>query len=113
MGAIKTHCDAGCQKAFEIEDFQMVRIGDGVDKVYFTCPHCGHEYISFYTDPEIRELQSRIRRVQQLFANPRADHVKAEQREAEIKAQIKEKMDSLRVRMQASEGKEVLYRDKV
>ena len=108
MGTIKTHCDAGCQKAFEIEDFQTVRIGDEVDKVFFACPHCKHEYVAFYSDPEIRELQLKIRRVQQRFANPRADHAKAARREAEIKAQIKEKMDALRIRMQASEGNEIL-----
>lgn len=97
---MKSFCDAGCQKAFEVEDIQTVRIGEGIDKVFFICPHCQREYVAYYSDPEIRELQAQIRRVQKKFANPLADHTKTAQREAEIKAQIKEKMDALRVRIE-------------
>jgi len=98
---MKGFCDAGCHKPFETEGLQTVRVGNGVDKVFFACPHCGHEYVCFYTDPEIRELQAKIRHIQKRFANPRADHTKAAQREAEIKNQIKDKMDALRARIEA------------
>ncbi|MEC0242785.1 hypothetical protein P4H66_23520 [Paenibacillus dokdonensis] len=97
---MKTSCDASCKKPFEVEEFQTDRISGGIEKVYFSCPHCQQEYVAFYTDPEIRELQVRIRRVQQRFANPKADIGKVAQREAEIKAQIKEKMNALRARIE-------------
>jgi transcription initiation factor IIE alpha subunit len=103
VGALKTNCDAGCQKAFEVESFNTTRIGDGIDKVYFACSNCKHEYVAFYTDPEIRRLQAKIRRVQQQLSNPRAT-VKAAMREAEIKQQIKEKMDELRTRIERKDG---------
>ncbi|GIO57901.1 hypothetical protein [Paenibacillus cineris] len=101
---MKTNCDAGCHIAFEVESFSTTRIGDGVDKIYFVCPHCQYEYVAFYTDPEIRELQVKIRRIQQRFANPRADTVKAVQREAELKQQIKGKMDALRARIESGQS---------
>ncbi|MFU1798186.1 hypothetical protein ACM1RC_30320 [Paenibacillus azoreducens] len=98
------NCDAGCNKLFDVDEFQSKRIGDGVEKVYFVCPHCQHEYVAFYTDVEIRDLQARIRRVQKRFANPRADMVKAAAREVEISAQIKEKMDALRARIEGGQS---------
>lgn len=97
---MQTHCDAGCQQAFAVEQFETKRIHDGIDKVFFTCPHCGHEYVAFYTDPEIRDLQAKIRRIQQRFAKPNADHVEAAKREAEVKQLIKDKMDALRNRIE-------------
>lgn len=93
-------CDAGCQRTFEAEELKTIRIGNGIDKVYFTCPHCGREYVAFYYDQEIKWLQAQIRSVQKRFANPRANHTKAAQREAEIKARIKVKMDALRAKVE-------------
>ncbi|MFU1797476.1 hypothetical protein ACM1RC_26660 [Paenibacillus azoreducens] len=100
MSATMIICDAGCQNKFVVDKFMSTRIGGGVEKVYIVCPHCQHEYVASYTDPEIRDLQTRIRRVQKRFANPRADRVKAAQREAEIQTQIKEKMEELRARIE-------------
>ncbi|GIO83480.1 hypothetical protein J25TS5_04120 [Paenibacillus faecis] len=73
--------------------------------MYFVCPHCNHEYVSHYTDAEIRNLQVRIRHVQKMFANLGTDHTKttkrkAAKREAELKQQIKEKMDTLRAKIE-------------
>lgn len=94
--SISTHCDAGCQKAFTFDDYSFKQLHDGIEKIYSSCPHCGHEYTAFYTDVEIRKLQERIRRVQRRFANPSDNHEDAAKKEAELQQRIKEKMDALR-----------------
>lgn len=101
---MSTHCDSGCGKGFDFEDFSHELLPDGMEKTFFTCPHCGREYVAFYTDEEIRKLQARIRRVQRRFADPEDNHEDAARKEAELKAQIKEKMDVLRVRMEGARG---------
>ncbi len=103
---MKTHCDAGCQKAFEVESFKTVKLKDGIDKQCFNCPHCQHEYVNFYRDAEIRKLQERIRRVQRRFSDPNDNHEDAAKKEAELKETIKEKMDALRVRIEGGTAHE-------
>lgn len=103
MSNLKIYCNAGCQKEFEVKAFKTVKLPDKVEKTFFTCTHCDHEYLVHYTDTETRELQAKIRRVQQRFANPRADHAKAARQEARIQIQIKEKMDTLRQRIEGGE----------
>lgn len=76
---------------------------DGIEKTSFTCPHCSHEYIAFYTDDEIRRLQERIRRVQRRLADPHYDHDAQAKQEAKLRERIKEKMDELKLRMQSHE----------
>jgi predicted RNA-binding Zn-ribbon protein involved in translation (DUF1610 family) len=95
-----THCDAGCQKAFKVESFVTGKLPGGIEKVYFQCPHCGKEYVVFYSDEEIRKLQARIRRVQSRFADPHANHADAAKKEADLQRKIKEKMDALRQRVE-------------
>lgn len=102
MSGLLSRCDAGCGNTFTIDQIKTRRLSGGVDKVYFECPHCNHEYISHYTDAEIRNLQASIRHVQKMFANLGTGHTKAAKREAEIKQQIKEKMDELRTRIEHS-----------
>jgi len=98
--SISTNCDAGCNQAFTFDDFSFLKLPDGIEKTYFTCPHCDHEYVAFYTDEEIRKLQARIRRVQKRFTDPKDNHENAARKEAELKAQIKEKMDALRAKVE-------------
>ena len=98
--SISTHCDAGCNKQFDVENFSHDQLPEGIEKTYITCPHCGHEYVANYTDADIRKLQQRIRRVQKRFADPAANHEDAAKKEAEIRGEIKEKMDELRQRVE-------------
>lgn len=100
MNDLKTHCDAGCQQAFEVGSFLTNKLPGGIEKVYFACPHCSREYVAFYTDEEIRKLQARIRRVQSRFADPYTNHADAFKKEAALQQQIKEKMDTLRKRIE-------------
>lgn len=103
---MKTHCDAGCKKAFEIDEFLTAKLDGDIEKLYFNCPHCEHEYVAFYSDEEIRKLQARIRRVQRRFSNPNDNHEDAARREAELQAIIKEKMDALRARIEGGAAHE-------
>lgn len=97
--SISTHCGAGCNQAFTFDDFSFEQLHDGIEKTYFNCPHCGHEYVAFYTDEEIRKLQDRVRKVQRRLLSQHYDHDAAAKQEAKIKKKIKEKMDELRLRM--------------
>lgn len=99
---MNTHCDAGCQKPFDIEQFDTDKLHDDIERVGFTCPHCNHRYVAFYTNAEIRKLQARIRRVQQRFADPNDNHEDAANKESALQKQIKESMDALRHRIESA-----------
>ncbi|MGF6356780.1 transcription initiation factor IIE alpha subunit [Paenibacillus sp. 4624] len=58
--SIPTICNEGCNQQFTIERFEIEQMNDGVEQTYFECTHCKKRYVAFYTDPEIRKLQSRI-----------------------------------------------------
>ncbi|HHY28076.1 MAG TPA: hypothetical protein GX523_15275 [Desulfitobacterium dehalogenans] len=89
-------CDAGCKEQFEIVEFKTAKINEDIEKIYFNCTHCGHEYVSFYTDAEVRLLQEKIRKVQSKFANKQYNQKVLEKQEQKIRAQIKAKMDELK-----------------
>lgn len=92
---MRTACNNGCQQEFNITGFMTLHLNEGIEKTYFQCEHCKHEYIVFYTDPEIRELQEQIRQVHRGMLEPEGQAA-AIKKEEEIKALIKEKMDALR-----------------
>lgn len=87
-------CDAGCEEQFEVTEFNIIKMDEGIEKTYFTCPHCEHEYLVFYTDAEIRKLQNSIPIVGRM--NGKSSRVLT------LYEQVKEKMDALRVRMEAT-----------
>ena len=65
----------------------------GIRKTFFTCPHCSKEYIAFYTDREIRDLQAKMRRV---LASTKMNG------KDRLQNLIKEKMQALRNRYESS-----------
>jgi hypothetical protein len=97
---IKATCDAECKQEFVIHDLQLAVLDGGVEKTFFTCPHCQHEYVAFYTDAEIRDLQEKIRKVQRRYANSKCNVKAAIKQESKLKQQIKVKMDALRARIE-------------
>jgi len=99
---ITTVCDAGCKEQFTIHNLQQEHLSDGVEKSFFTCPHCQHEYVAFYTDAEIRELQEQVQKVQRRYANPKCNVKAAIKQESKLKQQIKAKMDALRARIEGA-----------
>lgn len=103
MKPIQAICNEGCNKQFEITDLPTIELEDGIEKTYFTCTHCQHEYVVQYTDAHIRKLQKKIRKAQQRFANLNYDHKVVAKQEGKIKNQIKERMDALRKRVGSSD----------
>ncbi|EJW14234.1 hypothetical protein PAV_15c00230 [Paenibacillus alvei DSM 29] len=75
-------------------------MGNGIEKIYLTCTHCGKEYVAFYSDDEVKKLQQKVRNIQRQFANPSADHRAVERMEAKEQAKIKARMDELRERIE-------------
>lgn len=110
MSDVRTSCDAGCGGWFTVE-LMTIYCDDDIYKTCFYCPLCGHEYIAFYADDDVRELQRKMRDAQQQFADPWANHVAASKIEAELKAAIKEKMDELRRRMEGRAGHDGLLQE--
>ena len=56
-------CDGkdGCNQEFDLEKLEVAKLDNDIEKTYFVCPHCGKEYIAFYTDENIRKKQAIIR----------------------------------------------------
>lgn len=100
MKPIPAICNEGCNQQFNITEMPTITFEGDIEKTYFTCTHCQHEYVVQYTDADIRKLQEKIRKVQKRFANPNYDHKVAAKQEAKIKAQIKNGMDELRKRVE-------------
>lgn len=51
------NCDT-CKKDFNI-DIKIEKYDGGIEKVHFHCPHCNQEYISYFTNAEIRKKQKK------------------------------------------------------
>ncbi len=56
-------CDGkdGCNQEFNLEKFEVAKLDNDIEKIYFVCPHCEKKYIAFYTDKHIRKKQAIIR----------------------------------------------------
>lgn len=55
-------CDS-CKEKFEIKRINTFHLGNGIEKSSFSCPHCTAEYVTCYTDKQIRKLQLEIKRL--------------------------------------------------
>jgi hypothetical protein len=97
-------CNEGCNKQFEVNGFQTARLPGAIEKTYFTCPHCQREYVAFYTDLEVRDLQAKIRRVQTKLQNPRVDQAAILKQVKDIQGQIKAGMDRVRAAVEGGTG---------
>jgi transcription elongation factor Elf1 len=102
--AMPAICNEGCNKQFEVNGFQTARLPGAIEKTYFTCPHCKHEYVAFYTDLEVRDLQAKIRRVQTKLQNPRVDQAETLKQVKDLQAQIKEGMDRVKAKVEGGTG---------
>ena len=66
------------------------------DRVYFTCPHCKREYIAYYLNDKIRELQARQGKL--MAENNRAEV-------ESMKRKIKAEMDRVRAEIETGNTK--------
>lgn len=103
---IRTICNEGCNEPFEIHEMPTTQLTNKVEKTYFTCSNCNHEYVIHYTDPEIRQLQEGIRKVLGRRVNPNLNIANATRQEKrileranELKKVIAEKMELLKQRV--------------
>lgn len=97
-------CNEGCNKQFEVKGFQTARLPGAIEKTHFNCPHCKHEYVAFYTDLEVRELQAKIRRLQTKLQSPRVDQAATLNQIKDIQAQIKAGMDRVKANVEGGTG---------
>lgn len=83
---MEMQCD-DCHKTFEVKKLKTKWIDDNVQRIYFTCPYCGKEYISFYKDKRIRKNIKEIEKIQKRY-----DEIVKENKE--IMQELKEKYES-------------------
>lgn len=55
------NCDE-CKKDFEV-DTKVKKVKEDIEKTYFICPICNHEYIAYYTNSKIRKKQEEISKI--------------------------------------------------
>ena len=94
------YCNEGCNNQFYV-DFKTDKLPGNVEKTYFNCTHCNHEYVAFYTDLETRKLQEKMRKLQKQFTNPNEDFSKLNKQEKKLQKLIKASMDKLRNRIES------------
>jgi len=58
MKPVKAKCEV-CEHVFRVQMF-TARLSNRVDKHYFICPSCKTEFISYYSNREMRQLQKEI-----------------------------------------------------
>ncbi|MEK5332005.1 hypothetical protein [Lysinibacillus sp. FSL W8-0992] len=96
-------CDK-CSHEWYIKQFENVRIEGSIDKTFFTCPACHHEYLCYYADLVVRDLQAKLRKVQNKVFSAAGKRLRTlKQEEVELNNAIKERMQSLKVQMEGSD----------
>lgn len=91
-------CDAGCRKEFTFSKIRTRKVKDGIEKNYFTCPHCKHEYITYYVSAETLKLQKNMRKlhVEMRDTYGTEEGIAFLVLEAKLKETIKQSMDDAR-----------------
>ena len=89
MTTLRLICNKGCKQEFILVGVGAETVRDDIWKHGFACPHCSKEYISYYTNAGIRELQELQR---QLIKKPK----KNKRLLKDLKARIKTGMDRLK-----------------
>ena len=93
-------CEDGCYKQFYVNDFKTGKLPGNIEKVYYNCTHCEHEYVAFYTDLETRKLQEKMRKLHKRYAQSNAEYVKLNKQEKKLKKQIEGKMEAVRKKVE-------------
>lgn len=107
MTGVETICNEGCGQQFTITETPTIQMDGKIEKTTFTCPHCQHKYVMFYTDPEIRKFQEKIQKILGQKVRPNLNYAEAVRQEKKIQKQaeriyklIGEKMRALRKRLE-------------
>ncbi len=65
MKPVKAKCEA-CEHVFRVQ-MLIARLPNRVDKHYFIYPSCKTEFVSYYTNREMRQLQNKISKLYEGF----------------------------------------------
>lgn len=92
-------CDI-CKKEFALKPITKKHI-DGINEVYFKCPHCSEKYISYFTNKNIRIKQKNINKMWEIYRNTKTQEEVVEMVEKIdiLKATIKAEMENLKKKM--------------
>lgn len=86
----KVNCDK-CKKDFIIK-LKVKKHKEGIEELYFKCPHCKERYTSYYIDREGKELQKKIRaKYNQLHITKDKNRVQKEIKDMQVRLDIKMK----------------------
>lgn len=101
---VKARCDS-CNNDFEIE-MKTESIGETIEKNFFTCSHCGKEYVSYYMDQSIRKKQSDLKMHWRNIrtATTAKNYNKLQKKIEELEKEIKEDLKRLRESITAQES---------
>lgn len=89
-----------CKRPFIITNIHTEDMGEGIEKVFITCPICRHKFVGYYTDESIRDLQKKIRKAAPKLRNEKYDQKVLKKRIAKLQKQMKSEMDALRQRIE-------------
>lgn len=102
---IKVTCNEGCNEEFILISLGTEQLKEDIERVGFSCPHCGKVYISHYTNDEIKELKDKLSK---LLKKSRKRNIsnyligKYQKQVDNIQVQIKTTSDNLRKEIEAS-----------
>jgi len=57
---MKVECNDGCDQEFVLISYGKEKVTSRVDRVGFSCHHCGHVYTAYYENEKIRTLNALI-----------------------------------------------------
>lgn len=88
-------CD-DCQKEYEIE--MRIEQIDGIEKNYFTCPHCDKEYVAFCTNQSVRVKQAEMKMLYRKLngARTKSQFRSIQDKLDKLEKKIKTEMESLK-----------------
>ncbi|WP_261948771.1 hypothetical protein [Paenibacillus melissococcoides] len=95
-----------CKTPFHITAIHTEDMGEGIEKVYITCPICRQKFVGYYTDESIRNLQKKIRKAAPKLRNEKYDQKVLKKRIAKLQKQMKSEMDALRKQIEVGAEKE-------
>lgn len=65
MKSVKAKCEV-CEYVFRVQ-MLTARLSNRADKHYFICPSCKTEFVSYYSNREMRQLQKEISKLYKGF----------------------------------------------
>ncbi|KEK22492.1 hypothetical protein [Bacillus gaemokensis] len=98
---VKSRCEK-CGHIFTVI-FRQKRLPNRIDKHYFICPKCKEEYVSYYSNRKMRQLQDEISEMYSRFRKCRTEEeaeildIKLQNKQAEyerIRDELKTKVES-------------------